>query len=118
MAGEAGARWFLPHLYCLPARGDFQTMSAPVVAKDSEIGWVFSSTPVKSRHRLVGKEGVVHFDVVYSVHDGRRETSAVPHSGPVVVTAGCSFTFGHGVSDQDSWPWLLQDGCKIPRSST
>jgi hypothetical protein len=113
LAGEAGARWFLPHLYRLPdvlrTRGDFQTMSAPVVAKDAEIGWVLSSPPVKSRHRLVGKDGAVHFDVVYSVHDGHRDTSALPHSGPVVVTAGCSFTFGHGVNDQDSWPWLLQE---------
>src|SRR4051794_7756985 len=87
LAAEAGARWFLPHLYRLPSvlrsRDDFQTMSAPVVAKDSEIGWVLSSTPVKSRHRLVGKNGVVDFDVVYSVHDGQRDTSALPHSGPV-----------------------------------
>jgi hypothetical protein len=113
LAGEAGARWFLPHVYRLPnvlrSRTDFQTMSAPVVAKDSEIGWVLSSTPVKSRHRLVGKNGVVHFDVVYSVEDGHRATSVVPHSGPVVVTTGCSFTFGHGVNDRDSWPWLLQE---------
>jgi hypothetical protein len=84
-------------------------MSAPVVARDSEIGWVLSSTPVKSRHRLVGKNGVVDFDVVYSVHDERRDTSVLPHSGPVILTAGCSFTFGHGVKDQDSWPWLLQE---------
>jgi len=113
LAGEAGARWFLPHLYRLPdvlrSKPDFQKMSAPIVARDSEIGWVLSSTPVESRHRLVGKDGVVHFDVVYSISDGRRKTSALPQSGPVVVATGCSFTFGHGVKDQDSWPWLLQE---------
>jgi hypothetical protein len=113
LAGEAGARWFLPHLYRMPdgrrSRADLQPMSAPIVVKDPEIGWVLSSTPVKSRHRFIGKDGSVHYDVVYSVKDGRRDTSVLPHSGSVVIATGCSFTFGHGVNDQDSWPWLLQN---------
>ena len=28
---------------------------------------------------------------------------------PVVVAAGCSFSFGHGLNDEDTWPWLLQE---------
>jgi hypothetical protein len=43
------------------------------------------------------------------VSGGTRLTSNSLHHGPAIITAGCSFTFGHGIADQDTWPWLLQE---------
>jgi hypothetical protein len=79
---------------------------------DPNIGWVLSSDPIRFPHRLVDEKGVVQYDVVYSVASGRRHTSAVPVDGAAIITAGCSFTFGHGLNDEDTWPWLLQE--KLP----
>ena len=29
-------------------------------------------------------------------------------AGPEVIVTGCSFTFGYGLQDDESWPWILQ----------
>jgi hypothetical protein len=79
---------------------------------DPEIGWVVTPESMEYRNRLVDDQGALQYDVVYSVGNGRRKTSAEPHDGPELLTAGCSFTFGHGLNDQDTWPWLLQE--KLP----
>jgi len=111
---EVAARWFLPP----PTRpsGAHPSIHAPNLyalrsmnQPDPRIGWVLSSDPVKVPHRLVDNHGVVQFDVVYSVAGGQRMTSAHPHTGPTLIVTGCSFTFGHGLNDQDTWPWLLQE---------
>lgn len=118
-AGEAGARRFLP----APARAD---RSAIVEAREMErpdnrkvfgslhradprIGWVLSPDPIHSHHRLVDDRGAVQYDVIYSVAGGARATSETPKSGPALIAAGCSFTFGHGLNDRDTWPWRLQE---------
>ncbi|MGO9274647.1 MAG: hypothetical protein ACLQOO_31195 [Terriglobia bacterium] len=64
---------------------------------------------VKTRSREVGADGSVLADVIYSISQGKRLTSLGPPSGPMIVTTGCSFTFGFGLNDDDSWPWLLQE---------
>lgn len=118
-AGEAGARRFLP----APARAD---RSAIVEAREMErpdnrkvfgslhradprIGWVLSPDPIRSHHRLVDDHGAVQYDVIYSVAGGARATSRTPNSGPALIAAGCSFTFGHGLNDENTWPWRLQE---------
>jgi hypothetical protein len=122
LVGEAAARLFLPR----PFRADrsavveaaeirkptnrkaFQSLHRP----DPEIGWVLNSDPIEYRNRLVDAQGALQYDVVYSLEGGRRKTASPVHSGTEVVTAGCSFTFGHGLNDQDTWPWMLQE--KLP----
>ncbi len=89
-------------------RKTFQSLHRP----DPELGWVLTPESMQYRNRLVDTQGVLQYDVVYSVEGGRRKTSATPPEGPELVTAGCSFTFGHGLNDQDTWPWLLQE--KLP----
>jgi len=76
---------------------------------DPQIGWVLSSDPIQIPHRLVDKQGAVQYDVVYSVEGGQRRTSQQEVRGPALIAAGCSFTFGHGLVDADTWPWLLQE---------
>jgi hypothetical protein len=120
--GEAGARMFLPP----PARADRSAIiAANEIRKpsnritfqslhraDPEIGWVLNPASLQHRARLIDPQGVLQYDVTYSVESGRRKTSSLPPAGPEVVAAGCSFTFGHGLNDQDTWPWLLQE--KLP----
>ena len=106
LAAEVAIRLVLPPPYRVdPAAIIRARMHRP----DPQIGWVLSSDAMRVPHRLVDKQGVVQYDVVYSVADGQRRTSQHEVSGPALVAAGCSFTFGHGLNDEDTWPWLLQE---------
>lgn len=67
------------------------------------------------------KRGVVHmpnsvahvetpeFEVVYSIDGlGARRVPAAPRTGPVAIFLGDSFTFGHGVEDDEAYPAQVQ----------
>jgi hypothetical protein len=129
-AGELAARKFLPPPFrvilqpATPGAPDNGRAMRSLHRADPLLGWALQSGPMEYRHTLSDKNGIVQYDVVYSVVNGQRRTSlpgagahgstdAEPTEGPVVIAAGCSFTFGHGVSDQDSWPWQLQE--KLPQ---
>jgi hypothetical protein len=109
LATEAGARWLLPE----PARLEQAPVFAVLHRPDPLIGWVISDSTVSFRHRLADDHGVLQYDVVYSLSHGTRLTSKSPHEGPALIAAGCSFVFGHGIKDEDTWPWLLQE--RLPR---
>lgn len=70
---------------------------------DPRLGW---------RHTpgAVGRQRVVpDFDVTYRIdEDGGRRTPGRPDSGPAILFLGGSFTFGHGVEDEETYPALLQ----------
>lgn len=87
----------------------FQSLHRP----DPEAGWILNPGSLQHRARLIDSHGVLQYDVAYTVESGRRKTSFSPPAGPEVVAAGCSFTFGHALNDQDTWPWLLQE--KLPQ---
>jgi hypothetical protein len=123
LGGEIAARKFLPPPYRVilqppaPGTADNGRAMRSLHRADPLLGWALKSDPMEYRHTLSDKNGVVQYDVVYSVVNGQRRTSpstgAEPAEGPVVIAAGCSFTFGHALSDQDSWPWQLQK--RLPR---
>jgi len=104
LAAEAGARWFLPE----PARLEQTPVFGVIHRPDPLIGWVIGDHPMIYRHRLADTHGVLQYDVVYSLAGGTRLTSKSPHDGPALIAAGCSFVFGHGIHDEDTWPWRLQ----------
>lgn len=133
LAGEFASRKFLPPPYRVsfvappPGAPDNGRALRSLHRADPLLGWVLKSGPMEYRHTLSDKNGVVQYDVVYSVVHGQRRTS-LPGAGapsahgtsgakateaPVIVAAGCSFTFGHALNDQDSWPWQLQE--RLPR---
>ena len=106
LVGEAGARVLLRHPARVnPAAAVLGHLNRP----DPMIGWLLSSAPIQYRHRLVDSAGKLQYDVSYSVADEQRRTSENPPDAPLVIASGCSFTFGHGLNDQDTWPWLLQE---------
>lgn len=80
--------------------------------RDSLIGGVLKKQAMRAAHRQVlGPREELLFDVVYSVNaDGRRIT---PERGKkadsVVLLFGCSFTFGFGVNDKDTYAWKLAE---------
>jgi len=111
LLGEAAARWLLPPQYRWtqthrPNAG--AAPSPPIHVFDPQIGWALSPQCFTSHHRGVNPDGSRRSDAIYSICRGERITSSQPQSGPVVVATGCSFTFGQGIDDQDTWPWLLQ----------
>lgn len=115
LLGEVAARWLLPVPFRVitdesnPRIGKaFRSLHQP----DPELGWVLAPGPIQFHHRLADQQGVVQYDVVYSIENGQRKASDREQSGDGVIAAGCSFTFGHALNDQDTWPWLLQE--KLP----
>src|SRR3981081_3880595 len=105
LAAEGAIRFVLPPPYRVDPTA---IIRARMHRPDPQIGWVLGSNAMQMPHRLLDQQGVVQFDVIYSVAGGRRRTSRQEVRGPALVAAGCSFTFGHGLNDQDTWPWLLQ----------
>lgn len=49
------------------------------------------------------------FDVFYTFNknDHRRTPACSAHPLGELMVFGCSFTFGHGLMDEQTWPWLL-----------
>jgi len=105
-AAEVAARLLLaPPLQIGKRR--FWDPGGPKHVPDPELGWIIEPGNTRYRFRAASESGSV--DVGYSIEQGRRVTSARPAAGPLLIAAGCSFTFGFGVEDQDTWPWLLQE---------
>lgn len=109
IVGEAASRLILPPAFRVDPSA---VIRGRLHRPDPRIGWVLTQESLRFPHRLVDNQGNVQYDVVYSVEGGQRRTSEQPPAGPVLVAAGCSFTFGHGLNDRDTWPWLLQE--KLP----
>ena len=104
--GEVAARYYLPP----PVRLSGLRPSAPRLpthVADPDLGWRIAPNNTVYRLQASGRSGSV--DARYSIHDGRRVTSSQAMNGPAVIAAGCSFTFGLGVDDESTWPWLLQE---------
>jgi len=105
-AAEVAARLILPPPMQI-AKRRFWDPGGPTHVPDPELGWIIEPGNTRYRFRAASQSGSV--DVGYSIEQGRRATSPRPVAGPLLIAAGCSFTFGFGVDDQDTWPWLLQE---------
>ncbi len=76
--------------------------------RDPVIGWVNKKVAINipsfSSHRQT--IAITHKD------DGRRITSAsqtpIPENNPQIIIVGGSLSYGYGLSDEETWPWLLQ----------
>src|SRR5262249_26695941 len=104
--GEIGARVLLPP----PLRISHRRFVDPPVPKhiaDPVLGWTIPSQDAVYQFRVAGRNGSV--DASYTIQNGHRVTASHSMAGPIVIAAGCSFTFGLGVNDEDTWPWLLQE---------
>jgi hypothetical protein len=105
-AAEVAARLVLPPPMQISTRR-FWDPGGPKHVADPELGWIIEPGNTRYRFRAASQTGSV--DVGYSIEQGRRITSGRPATGPLLIAAGCSFTFGFGIEDQDTWPWLLQE---------
>ncbi len=58
--------------------------------------------------RLIQSSGEVLYDVVYTRDaEKRRITPVMSRATTAVVFLGCSFTFGDGLEDQETFPWQV-----------
>jgi len=105
LVAEVLSRWLLPKPFRASHGAHFMR---PWHQPDPVIGWILTPESIKVPHRVLDSQGLVEFDVVYSLAGGQRITSAHPPNAPAIIATGCSFTFGHGLNDEDTWPWLLQ----------
>jgi lysophospholipase L1-like esterase len=105
-AGEVASRLLLaPPVRLSSAR--FQSPAVPKHVADADLGWTIQPHNAHYRFQASGRNGSV--DVRYSIQNGHRAVASHRVPGPKLIAAGCSFTFGLGVDDDSTWPWLLQE---------
>ena len=121
LAGVAGVL-FLLELYC--GGGLAPLGLAPndwVLREYTRHAWVLDESlgyaPEKNT-RIAAKKifrGEVVYDAIYSIDEnGFRRTPPRPAGSPAVMFLGDSFTFGHGLNDDETFPAVFQSasGCK------
>lgn len=117
--GEIAVRVLLPPPYRIRSRKPSSMKAMPRFAVDSDIGWVNAPEDATYHFVSTGPNGTTN--AIYHMHGGFRDTSATPVTGPMLVMAGCSFSFGMGVNDADTWPWMVQEqmqGYQIVNAAT
>lgn len=97
--GEVGAR-----LLGSRVRAPVSRSPPKEVHRDPVLGWKLQP----GRH-LVDYRRVDGTVTVTILEDGSRKTFDSPPRGPEVWLVGCSFTFGWGLSDEDTLGWKLQE---------
>jgi hypothetical protein len=108
--GEVAARVALPPPFRILTRKPSSMKAMPRFVADPDLGWV--NAPEDATYHFVSTGAHGTTDAIYHMHAGLRDTAAAPVTGPVLIAAGCSFTYGMGVNDADTWPWLVQE--KMP----
>lgn len=82
-------------------------MPEPASWENRECGAFINPKGGKAGHMLA-KFGESLFDVSYTVSDGKRllppQTAKAEND---LLLFGCSFTFGHSLNDEQTWPWQL-----------
>lgn len=63
---------------------------------------------VSTAHRYLNYDKVL-YDVVYDFDENGRRATPAPVENPEndLMLFGCSFTFGHGLNTEETWPWKL-----------
>ncbi len=75
------------------------------VESDPLLGW--RNKP--GQYRL-GAESSPDYSINITVHDnGARATSQKYIQNPEIEIVGCSYTFGYGLSDNQTLPWMLEE---------
>src|SRR5262249_39513194 len=73
----------------------------PYLVDDKDLGWAIARQNRVTRDLRIGAGGSVIWDAIYSLNDGVRR-GGLSQSRTTIWFAGCSFTFGVGVSDADT----------------
>lgn len=88
--------------------------NGPMYRPDALLGFVAIPGAYRLRETLEGHPGELSYDVRIE-NDGSRATSASPgdDTKPQVWIYGCSFTWGQGLSDAETFPYKVQT--KLPK---
>lgn len=76
---------------------------------DPELGWALRASETTRNSFTIPRKGLRLEYTVTTDGDGRRITSKKACGGRVLSIYGCSNTFGWGLNDEESYPWLVQD---------
>lgn len=101
------AWWYLSstqHGYGIRRRLLLDDLSIGIFESDAVLGWR-NKANTKGHHR----DPLGEFDVTYSIDEFNRRATPASYRLPKIILLGCSFTFGHGVSDEESFSWRLQE---------
>lgn len=78
-------------------------------APDPDLGWVPAPEKRSENGFAIPRKGLRLNYTVTTDSEGRRITASAPSDGTTTVSIyGCSNTFGWGLDDEATFPWLLQ----------
>ena len=80
--------------------------------KDSQLGWTLKPGP--HRFAPVSPQAPWTSATIESLGNRSTEPQPLGHSGQTILFLGDSFTFGDGLNDNQTYPWLVQQA--LPRS--
>ncbi len=93
-----------------PARYIRRPPASSYIVKDELLGFAPVPGSASRFTNVIGDD--VLFDVTYTIDDdGYRVQPPLGDPPPAesILCFGCSFTYGTGLSDEETWPWLLQE---------
>jgi hypothetical protein len=98
-------------VWYLKSKTKFSDFHTKIIFKESEtLGWVGIKNIVDTSKRFYGEK--LLFKVVYNLDEnGLRRTPSIVSNKETksVVFFGCSFTFGFGLNDNETVPYIVQD---------
>jgi hypothetical protein len=90
--------------------------SAPYFCKSDTLGFALRKKENRIRSKCYYNDTIFLYDVNYTINkDGYRPTNLLNteyNNDRSIVCLGCSFTFGVGLNDNETLPYLLQDSLK------
>lgn len=100
--------WHIKKRFCGDPRiGIFQADSA----------YGFKHIPLSVGHH----SAPLSYDVTYTIDERGNRTTPQSYQHPKILILGCSYTFGHGVEDNENYAWLLAEklpGFKVENGGT
>ncbi len=77
-----------------------------LIITDDNLG--YAANPNISFNSIGKHKDIEAYNVTYTIDDkGRRITPKAPHAKTAIVLLGCSFTFGEGLNDKETFAWQL-----------
>ncbi len=89
--------------WSMPGRADsYERWSADLFEPDPELGWVMRANATVEDSAYLDPDHLEWSAIYHTGEDGERVVSARPERGPALLLFGCSYTFGHGLADEQT----------------
>ncbi len=89
--------------WSMPGRADpYERWSADLFEPDPELGWVMRANATVEDRAYLDLDHLEWSAVYHTGANGQRVVPLRPERGPALLLFGCSYTFGHGLADEQT----------------